>query len=113
MRRPLKRCIQGASLLAAMFLLTTAAGAQTGGSEGLLLNSSQEQIRRLSIELRRNTLLTAYAVGWNRFYGAGEESKASKSKAEQRGDKSGKQGFHNKLEDAIRKADRDSCVKLG
>ena len=35
MRRPLKRCIQGASLLAAMFLLTTAAGAQTGGTEGL------------------------------------------------------------------------------
>src|SRR5437868_5364778 len=35
MRRSLKRCIQGASLLAAMFLLTTAAGAQTGGTEGL------------------------------------------------------------------------------
>src|SRR5204863_3299632 len=35
MCRPLKRCIHGASLLAAMFLLTTAAGAQTGGSEGL------------------------------------------------------------------------------
>ena len=35
MRYPLKRCMQAASLLAAVVLLTTAATAQTGGSEGL------------------------------------------------------------------------------
>src|SRR6195952_2779855 len=37
MRYPLKRCMQAASWLAAMVLLTTAAAAQTGGSEGLSL----------------------------------------------------------------------------
>ena len=35
MRYPLKRCMQAASLLVAVVLLTTAATAQTGGSEGL------------------------------------------------------------------------------
>jgi glutamate/aspartate transport system substrate-binding protein len=35
MRYPLKRCMQAASLLAAVALLTTAAAAQTGGGEGL------------------------------------------------------------------------------
>jgi glutamate/aspartate transport system substrate-binding protein len=35
MRYPLKRCMQAASLLAAVVWLTTAATAQTGGSEGL------------------------------------------------------------------------------
>src|SRR5260370_11435166 len=32
---PLKRCVPAASLVAVLVLLTTAAGAQTGGSEGL------------------------------------------------------------------------------
>jgi glutamate/aspartate transport system substrate-binding protein len=35
MRTPLKRCMQAGSLMAAVVLLTTAAGAQTGGTEGL------------------------------------------------------------------------------
>src|SRR5947208_13602739 len=50
MRRALKRSIQGASLLAAMVLLTTAAGAQTGGSEGLsptLANIKRTHVVRL------------------------------------------------------------------
>src|SRR6059058_4489934 len=50
MRRALKRSIQGASLLAALVLLTTAAGAQTGGSEGLsptLGNIKSTQVVRL------------------------------------------------------------------
>src|SRR5436190_5819482 len=50
MRRPLKRSIQGASLLAAMVLLTTAPGAQTGGSEGLsptLANIKRMHVVRL------------------------------------------------------------------
>src|SRR3954469_21296807 len=50
MCRPLKRCIQGASLLAAVVLLTTAAGAQTGGSEGLsptLANIKRTHVVRL------------------------------------------------------------------
>jgi len=49
MRRPLKRCIQGARLLAAVVLLTTAAGAQTGG-EGLsptLANIKKTHVVRL------------------------------------------------------------------
>src|SRR3954452_2723683 len=50
MCRPLKRCIQGASLLAAVVLLTTATGAQTGGSEGLsptLANIKRTHVVRL------------------------------------------------------------------
>src|SRR3954468_18566798 len=50
MRRPLKRSMQGASLLAAMVLLTTAAGAQTGGGEGLsptLANIKRTHVVRL------------------------------------------------------------------
>src|SRR3954447_1973555 len=50
MRRPLKRCTQGASLLGAVVLLTTAAGAQTGGSEGLsptLANIKRTHVVRL------------------------------------------------------------------
>src|SRR3954452_18416792 len=50
MCRPLKRCIQGASLLAAVVLLTTATGAQTGGSEGLsptLANIKKTHVVRL------------------------------------------------------------------
>src|ERR1700716_4670804 len=35
MRYPLRRCMQAASLLAAVVVLSTAAAAQTGGSEGL------------------------------------------------------------------------------
>src|SRR2546421_7534329 len=49
MCRPLKRCIQGARLLAAVVLLTTAAGAQTGG-EGLsptLANIKKTHVVRL------------------------------------------------------------------
>ena len=44
MRYPLKRCMQAASLLAAVVLLTTAATAQTGGSEGL--SSTLANIKR-------------------------------------------------------------------
>jgi glutamate/aspartate transport system substrate-binding protein len=47
---PFKRCIQGASLLAAVVLLTTAVGAQTGGSEGLsptLANIKRTHVVRL------------------------------------------------------------------
>jgi len=47
---PLKRCVQAASLLAAVVLLTTAAGAQTGGSEGLsptLANIKRAHVVRL------------------------------------------------------------------
>jgi glutamate/aspartate transport system substrate-binding protein len=47
---PLKRYVQAASLLAAVVLLTTAAGAQTGGSEGLsptLANIKKAHVVRL------------------------------------------------------------------
>src|SRR5437868_8297946 len=50
MRRALKRSIQGASLLAAMVLLTTPAPAQTAGSEGLsptLANIKKTHVVRL------------------------------------------------------------------
>jgi glutamate/aspartate transport system substrate-binding protein len=50
MRYPLKRCMQAASWLAAMVLLTAAAGAQTGGSEGLsptLANIKRTHVVRL------------------------------------------------------------------
>src|ERR1700682_4508402 len=50
MRYPLKRCMQAASLLAAVVLLTTAAGAQTSGSEGLsptLANIKMAHVVRL------------------------------------------------------------------
>jgi len=47
---PLKRCVQAASLLGAVALLTTAAGAQGGGSEGLsptLANIKMAHVVRL------------------------------------------------------------------
>jgi glutamate/aspartate transport system substrate-binding protein len=47
---PLKRCVPAASLVAALVLLTTAAGAQTGGSEGLsptLANIKKAHVVRL------------------------------------------------------------------
>jgi len=47
---PLKRCVPAASLAAALVLLTTAAGAQTGGSEGLsptLANIKKAHVVRL------------------------------------------------------------------
>src|SRR5471030_2788820 len=50
MRYALKRCLQAASWLAAMAVLTTAAGAQTGGSEGLsptLANIKNTHVVRL------------------------------------------------------------------
>src|SRR3981081_4247960 len=50
MRYPLKRCMQAASWLAALCLLTSAAAAQTGGSEGLsptLGNIKQTHVVRL------------------------------------------------------------------
>src|SRR3981081_1704494 len=50
MRYPLKRCMQAASWLAAMVLLTAAAAAQTGGSEGLsptLANIKKTHVVRL------------------------------------------------------------------
>src|ERR1700716_3441803 len=50
MRYPLKRCMQAASWLAALVLLTAAAGAQTGGSEGLsptLANIKRTHVVRL------------------------------------------------------------------
>jgi glutamate/aspartate transport system substrate-binding protein len=50
MRTPPNRCMPAACLLAAMVLLTTAAGAQTGGSEGLsptLANIKKTHVVRL------------------------------------------------------------------
>src|SRR3982074_3114629 len=50
MRYPLKRCMQAASWLATMVLLTTAAAAQTGGREGLrpaLANIKNTHVVRL------------------------------------------------------------------
>jgi len=47
---PLKRCVPAASLVAVLVLLTTAAGAQTGGSEGLsptLANIKRAHVVRL------------------------------------------------------------------
>jgi glutamate/aspartate transport system substrate-binding protein len=50
MGHPPKRCVPAASLVAALVLLTTAAGAQTGGSEGLsptLANIKRAHVVRL------------------------------------------------------------------